>query len=113
MPTFAGVTFALQWEDLSAVLERKLAVSVEHYPDTNTDEIQVGGVGNGRITLPVIIDDTTDLATLRTAMSNNTVGTLTGAPEGNLANMMLAAITGPRIADDGRIKANLEFLEET
>lgn len=111
MATFAGVTFSVKWEDLSPVLERELALSVEHYPDTDTDEIQTGGVGNGRLVLPAIIDDIADLGTLRTAMSAGTTGTLTGAPEGNLSDMMLVRIGSPRIAPDDRILAALEFLE--
>ena len=112
MPTFAGVTFSLQWEDFSPVLEHKLALSVEHYPDTNTDEIQTAGVGDGRIVLPAIIASLANLATLRTAMRLGTVGTLTSAPEGNLANMMLVGIK-PRLSLDDRVVADLEFLETT
>ena len=111
MVTFAGVTFSLRWENLSALLERELALSVEHYPDTDTDEVQPGGLTNGRISLPCIIDDLTDLGTLRSAMAAGTVGTLTGSPEGNLSAMMLIGIKGPRIAPDGRVVAELEFLE--
>ncbi len=113
MATFAGVTFAIRWADFSPILQRQLSLTVEHYPDTDTDEIQTGGVGNGRIKLPAIITSTTDLATLRTAMANATVGTLTSAPEGNLSNMMLVDISNQGLAPDNRVIADLEFLETT
>lgn len=112
MPTFAGITFSVRWEDFRPILERTLALSVQHYPDTDTDEIQVGGVTDGRLVLPSLIASLANLATLQTAMRNGTVGTLTSAPEGNLSNMMLVRIT-PRLALDSRVVADLEFLETT
>ncbi len=111
MPTFAGVTFSIRWDDFVPLLDKHLYISVEHYPETDTDEIQTGGVGNGRFTLPTFVASLTDLNTLRSAMRLGTVGTLTGSPEGTLTNMKLAGIGNPRLAPDGRVLADLDFLE--
>lgn len=113
--TFAGITLSLRWEDdFDPLVERPNNVSVEHYPETNTDEVQFGGVGQGHITLQVWLSSLADLATLEAAMANGTVGDITGLQQGTLSDMAISSITGLgyiSVAGETKIKADLEFLE--
>lgn len=113
--SFAGVTFSLRWADaFDPLVERQLFVSQEHYPETNQDEVQIGGVGQGRVKLPVWLDALADLETLRSAMAAGTTGTLAGMIDGDHTSMLLMSITGIgmySVSGTVKVKADLEFLE--
>jgi hypothetical protein len=115
IPSFATVTFSLRWESaFEPLIERPLHLSVEHYPETNVDDIQLGGVSQGRVTLPVWLSSAADLATLRAAMAAGTIGTLAGLWDGDHADMLLVGISGlGGTYGDPRVRADLEFLETT
>lgn len=110
--TWGGVTFQERWEDGWAPLpQQQLYVSVEHYPETDTDEVQLGGLGGNDVTVPAIIATAADLAALRAAMGLGTTDTLTGLWSGSLNNMALVAISNPRgVYNDPRITAELHFI---
>jgi hypothetical protein len=57
MPAYAGVSFDVvkSSDGLSEGIERPKHVSITHYPDTDTDEIQFGGKGTPRVTLKVYV----------------------------------------------------------
>jgi hypothetical protein len=115
MPSFATVSFSLRWESaFEPLIERPLHISVEHYPETATDEIQHGGVSQGRVTLPVWIVTANDLDVLRAAMAAGTIGTLAGLWDGDHSDMLLVGISGlGGTYGDPRARADLEFLETT
>ena len=112
MPTFAGSTFRVLYGDgWDPLVERQAFVSVEHYPETNTDEVQIGGVGQGRLALSCKMASTSELDTLRTALAAGTVGTLAGLRDGDHTGMVLVGITDIGLWRNGTVKATLEFLE--
>ena len=93
MTTFNSITITpLRDSDgYSAPWKRAPRWSVEHYPDTNTDEVQFGGLGNAVCTVEVLVDSDADAASLQ-ALVNGTAYTLADFPSGT-------TYTGVRLRD--------------
>lgn len=68
MTTFNGIGFDVDISDKNGWQpdwRRQTYYSRKHYPDTNTDELQFGGLGNKQITVLACVDSAADVATLQ------------------------------------------------
>lgn len=83
MSTFNGITFTPLRDSDGWRYPWKRAPywAQQHYPDTNTDEVQFGGLGNPSVTVEVLVDVDADVASLE-ALVNGSAYTLANFPTG-------------------------------
>ena len=81
MSTFNGITFTPLRDSDGWRYPWKRAPywAQQHYPDTNTDEVQFGGLGNPSVTVEVLVDVDADVASLE-ALVNGSAYTLANFP---------------------------------
>lgn len=107
--TYNGITFGvLSPDSFAPQWEQELVVSEEHYPDTDTDEVQTGGKRLRRLSVEARIASAANLATLVGSLGN-TERTLTDHFGTSVARVVLLGVSRIRQHRSGVVLAELEF----
>lgn len=113
MSSYNGATFLCRIPDgFRPDWEQEPNVNRRHIPYANRDDVQGGGRGNLRITIPAKISDDSGLALLRAAVGV-TKRTLADYYGTNYTNTMLVAVRSPRrLANTAEWFVDLDFERE-
>lgn len=107
--SYAGVSFGASSRDgFLPDWEEELAVSVEHYPDTDTDEVQIGGKSKQPLSISVWLDSEANKDTLKAAVGS-TARTLVYRGT-TYTSRQLTGVRNIQIHPDG-VSAELTFLD--
>jgi hypothetical protein len=115
MTTYNGATFYVLVDGSGGFRpdwEKELALTITHIPGSDEDDIQSGGLANGKVTVPVLIESDAGYALLQAAVgiTKRTLASFGGA---NYTNVILTAIRKPRRlpGGDGTWLCDLEFVQ--
>lgn len=114
MPAYAGVTFGVRGDGagFGPEWEEEEQVNITHIPGSSADDVQFGNVGNAKMTVRAIVDNVTDLGTLKSARGI-TLRTLTWH-EAGVTNVMLLKVSSVQTHENsGKVLCNLDFMKGT
>jgi hypothetical protein len=110
MASYAGITLELKTRDgLINSWSAEQNVTVTHIPGSDQDDVQFGGMGNRRVTWPVLLASVADYNALRAAQGP-TLRTFTNDDATTISNVMLLRVGAPQKHISGIVIAEAEFM---